>query len=115
MGQRFIQTKTKTKVFDIKRDKTDFDGNKKGKLGTAKNPATVIVKSWEKRDELIKIFEESGWRYHIKVRPQLEEDLSDLETLQSTGITKVNDINVGRNDPCPCGSGKKYKKCCIIK
>ena len=20
--------------------------------------------------------------------------------------------NVGRNDPCPCGSGKKYKKCC---
>jgi uncharacterized protein YecA (UPF0149 family) len=23
--------------------------------------------------------------------------------------------NVGRNDPCPCGSGKKYKKCCISK
>jgi len=22
---------------------------------------------------------------------------------------------VGRNDPCPCGSGKKYKKCCIAK
>jgi uncharacterized protein YecA (UPF0149 family) len=21
--------------------------------------------------------------------------------------------SVGRNDPCPCGSGKKYKKCCI--
>ncbi len=21
---------------------------------------------------------------------------------------------VGRNDPCPCGSGKKYKKCCLI-
>ena len=21
----------------------------------------------------------------------------------------------GRNDPCPCGSGKKYKKCCIVK
>jgi hypothetical protein len=20
---------------------------------------------------------------------------------------------VGRNDPCPCGSGKKYKKCCL--
>ena len=24
---------------------------------------------------------------------------------------KVKD-KVGRNDPCPCGSGKKYKKCC---
>ena len=21
---------------------------------------------------------------------------------------------IGRNDPCPCGSGKKYKKCCLI-
>jgi uncharacterized protein YecA (UPF0149 family) len=24
-------------------------------------------------------------------------------------------IKVGRNDPCPCGSGKKYKKCCYPK
>jgi preprotein translocase subunit SecA len=23
-----------------------------------------------------------------------------------------NAAKVGRNDPCPCGSGKKYKKCC---
>jgi uncharacterized protein YecA (UPF0149 family) len=23
--------------------------------------------------------------------------------------------NVGRNDPCPCGSGKKFKKCCLGK
>ena len=22
---------------------------------------------------------------------------------------------IGRNDPCPCGSGKKYKKCCLEK
>ena len=22
---------------------------------------------------------------------------------------------IGRNDPCPCGSGKKYKKCCLNK
>ena len=24
-------------------------------------------------------------------------------------------IKVGPNDPCPCGSGKKYKKCCYLK
>src|SRR6266542_3582883 len=24
-------------------------------------------------------------------------------------------MNIGRNDPCPCGSGKKYKKCCLAK
>ncbi|MFR8989628.1 MAG: YchJ family metal-binding protein [Fusobacterium sp.] len=26
--------------------------------------------------------------------------------------TRINENRVGRNDPCPCGSGKKYKKCC---
>lgn len=26
-------------------------------------------------------------------------------------VTPRNDL--GRNDPCPCGSGKKYKKCCL--
>ncbi|MHC5088906.1 MAG: SEC-C metal-binding domain-containing protein [Planctomycetota bacterium] len=25
---------------------------------------------------------------------------------------KLDQPKVGRNDPCPCGSGKKYKKCC---
>lgn len=26
----------------------------------------------------------------------------------------MNKKNIGRNDPCPCGSGKKYKKCCLL-
>lgn len=25
----------------------------------------------------------------------------------------VKDYSIRRNDPCPCGSGKKYKKCCL--
>ncbi len=25
----------------------------------------------------------------------------------------VKDYKIGRNDPCPCGSGLKYKKCCL--
>jgi len=32
------------------------------------------------------------------------------EQRESTTIRK--DAKIGRNDPCPCGSGKKYKKCC---
>ncbi|NDP19930.1 MAG: hypothetical protein GZ091_02440 [Paludibacter sp.] len=24
----------------------------------------------------------------------------------------IVNTKIGRNDPCPCGSGKKYKKCC---
>ena len=23
-------------------------------------------------------------------------------------------MKIGRNDPCPCGSGKKFKKCCLV-
>lgn len=46
------------------------------------------------------------------------EDVLPLEKRQE--ITKawrkskqvINDNKIGRNDPCPCGSGKKYKKCC---
>ena len=30
-------------------------------------------------------------------------------------ITKRNVVNIGRNESCPCGSGKKYKVCCIDK
>ena len=29
------------------------------------------------------------------------------------GVYQCLDGKVGRNDPCPCGSGKKYKKCCL--
>lgn len=29
--------------------------------------------------------------------------------------TVVKEVRIGRNDPCPCGSGKKYKKCCANK
>jgi len=34
------------------------------------------------------------------------------DTAISTQKTIKKDVKVGRNDPCPCGSGKKYKKCC---
>lgn len=27
--------------------------------------------------------------------------------------TFVREYKIGRNDPCPCGSGKSYKKCCL--
>ena len=35
-----------------------------------------------------------------------------LEATARKTNTIVNTNKVGRNDPCPCGSGKKYKNCC---
>jgi len=31
---------------------------------------------------------------------------------KQAGSLRREQAKVGRNDPCPCGSGKKYKKCC---
>lgn len=36
-----------------------------------------------------------------------------LEEQDETEQPFVREERVGRNDPCPCGSGKKYKKCCL--
>lgn len=34
------------------------------------------------------------------------------ESSEEEEMQPATSANVGRNDPCPCGSGKKYKKCC---
>ncbi|SQH74539.1 SEC-C motif domain protein [Shewanella benthica] len=38
-----------------------------------------------------------------------DSHINSLDTQQPF----IADMQVGRNDPCPCGSGKKYKKCCL--
>jgi len=41
-----------------------------------------------------------------------EEQRKELYKEQKNSGTVRKEKKVGRNDPCPCGSGKKYKKCC---
>ena len=36
----------------------------------------------------------------------------DGEEAEEAEASAVPTAKVGRNDPCPCGSGKKFKKCC---
>ncbi|HWE52769.1 MAG TPA: preprotein translocase subunit SecA [Bryobacteraceae bacterium] len=50
------------------------------------------------------------------LQKQHERELKDLQFAGTNGATKNQPVangapKVGRNDPCPCGSGKKYKKC----
>jgi tetratricopeptide (TPR) repeat protein len=35
--------------------------------------------------------------------------------MSATGAAAIRTADVGRNDPCPCGSGRKYKRCCQAK
>ncbi len=41
-----------------------------------------------------------------------EERQKELYKEQKRSTTVVNETKIYPNDPCPCGSGKKYKKCC---
>lgn len=41
-----------------------------------------------------------------------EEKRKELYKEQKRSTTVVNETKIYPNDPCPCGSGKKYKKCC---
>ncbi|HIR45521.1 MAG TPA: SEC-C domain-containing protein, partial [Candidatus Ventrisoma faecale] len=40
------------------------------------------------------------------------EKRKELYKAQKISGTVIKGPKIGRNDPCPCGSGKKYKKCC---
>jgi SWIM/SEC-C metal-binding protein len=89
-----------------------FDGKKTAKLGTEKNPAVVSVQTKKRMKEVAALFEKNSWKYTIELEPDKPEDIADLEILLNPPKTIVAETKVGRNEPCPCGSGKKYKKCC---
>ena len=42
--------------------------------------------------------------------------MHDIDIAEASQICKaIFMAKVGRNAPCPCGSGKKYKKCCLLR
>ncbi|HCS73087.1 MAG TPA: hypothetical protein DIW17_04340, partial [Clostridiales bacterium] len=41
-----------------------------------------------------------------------EEAMQNYEVYAPQEPVRREGPKIGRNDPCPCGSGKKYKKCC---
>ena len=81
------------------------------KLGTKKNPAIVRVQNEKRAEEIGSIFGKNGWQFILGIEPDKPEDISDLEKLLNPP-RPVQSEKIGRNDPCPCGSGKKFKKCC---
>ena len=54
------------------------------------------------------------WLYNLKEWDDIltEERRKELYKESRNSTTVVKGKKIGRNDPCPCGSGKKYKKCC---
>ncbi|MGO9313821.1 MAG: PBPRA1643 family SWIM/SEC-C metal-binding motif protein [Syntrophobacteraceae bacterium] len=83
------------------------------KLGSEKRPIIVRVHTEELARHVAETCETHGWRYIIGFETDKPEDISDLEKALNPPKPLISE-KVGRNDPCPCGSGKKYKKCCGV-
>jgi len=56
----------------------------------------------------------ADWLYNLPQWESLlsEEKRKEITKAQRLSGTVIKGEKIGRNDPCPCGSGKKYKKCC---
>ena len=83
-----------------------------GNLGSEKRPAVARVKSQKRVKEILSICSKHGWKVIVGIEPNKPEDISDVERLLNPPEAAKAQAKTGRNDPCPCGSGKKYKKCC---
>ena len=83
----------------------------------------VRLRAYGQRDPLVE-YKNEGHKMFKKLLSQMESALSNtlmnvkLAPAQAPTVRQVTPSGarkVDRNDPCPCGSGKKYKKCCWPK
>lgn len=87
-----------------------------------RNPISEYrVYSGELFDDMVNQIREDTARSILSVMPKKQEERRDVYkpvstssdgTLKKEPVRKDKKNEVGRNDLCPCGSGKKYKKCC---
>lgn len=68
------------------------------------------LKEWErnivKNEELMRKIRLDGYN---------QRNFNKANRQLTNVISKKDNVKIGRNDPCPCGSGKKYKRCCMNK
>ncbi|MDR0947614.1 MAG: preprotein translocase subunit SecA [Ruminococcus sp.] len=86
-----------------------------------KNPVVEYrFESYEMFDQMVDSIREETIRILFTIQPETEKEppkrervLNPEDTVAEGETTqRKNTKKIGRNDPCPCGSGKKYKKCC---
>lgn len=77
------------------------------------NKVLVVFLYYDKKDEIVKVFLRilSALDYGARTT----EILNLAEALRCKRGIKLESKKIGRNELCPCGSGKKYKRCCLLK
>ena len=76
---------------------------------------TVVSLAFDKEKLYMNMVDaKADWLYNLPAWEQIfpEEKRKALYKQAKKANTIVKGPKIGRNDPCPCGSGKKYKKCC---
>ena len=113
MAKKIFTNKQTGKTFDNDKGVKQTNNNRYHKLGTVRNPAIIYVQTEERKKEINAVFRENNWVSKIIIDPDRPENISAMEILLNPVPPKINEHNIGRNDPCYCGSGKKFKKCCV--
>ncbi len=95
-------------------DHTGYGYQERGTIlpGSEGAPLSLRVGSESRKAEIDTILIENDLFAYVDVDAEQDEDIAELEVLLNKPATVVLEKTPGRNDPCSCGSGKKYKKCC---
>lgn len=82
------------------------------KLGSESLPLVLTVNSKARKTEVEALIEQHGFIAQVTLNPDADENIKDLEAAINKPKTQRFEKTPERNEPCSCGSGKKYKKCC---
>jgi SWIM/SEC-C metal-binding protein len=89
-----------------------YNVNRNVKVGSEEAPISITVPTEQRKAEIEEIVQQHSIVANITVDENQAENTVELDTLLSKPKTTVFEKTPNRNDPCSCGSGKKYKKCC---
>ena len=89
-----------------------------------RNPITEYqIEGYDMFDEMVHLIREDTVRRMYQARINVPQERKQVAQVKETNLEQAQhaggpagpkrvEKKVGRNDPCPCGSGKKYKNCC---
>ncbi|MGB5446286.1 MAG: PBPRA1643 family SWIM/SEC-C metal-binding motif protein [Psychromonas sp.] len=89
-----------------------FNTKRTVKAGSEESPLTLTVNNEARKAEIEQILQDNGLFANIEVNAECEENIVELDGFFKKPSTTVFEKKPQRNEPCSCGSGKKYKKCC---
>jgi SWIM/SEC-C metal-binding protein len=92
--------------------KSGYSPKRNVKLGSEAHPLSLIVKTEQRKIEVEAILLEHALFGVVEINENEDENILELDAVLNKPKTQRFDKVPERNEPCSCGSGKKYKKCC---